>query len=71
MANGHRENIMKVRELIIELQKVNPELDVVLNVDISELCPEYDSVNYRLKYISMGWEPSGVISLESDEITGY
>ena len=51
---------MKVKELIEKLQKVNQELDVVLTIN------DGDVASWELQEISLGWEPSGVVSLESD-----
>ena len=54
---------MKVKDLIEKLREVNPELDVVLTIYDEDYG---DSTSWELQDISLGWEPSGVISLESD-----
>ena len=51
---------MKVKKLIEELQKINPELDVVLTIN------DGDITAWELQTIDLGWEPSGVVSLESN-----
>ena len=54
---------MKVKDLIEKLREVNPELDVVLTIYDEDYG---DSTSWELQDISLGWEPSGVISLQSD-----
>ena len=51
---------MKVKELIEKLLKVDQELDVVLTIN------DGDITSWELQTIDLGWEPSGVVSLESD-----
>ena len=53
---------MKVYELIEKLQKVNQELDVVLTTTREGAG---DVTSWELQDIDLGWEPSGVVSLES------
>ena len=52
---------MKVKDLIEKLQEVNQELDVVLTIH------DEDVSSWTLQTIDLGWEPSGVVSLESNE----
>ena len=52
---------MKVKDLIEKLRDINPELDVVLTVN-----DDGDITSWELQTIDLGWEPSGVVSLESD-----
>ena len=52
---------MKVKDLIEKLREINPELDVVLTVN-----DDGDITSWELQTIDLGWEPSGVVSLESD-----
>ena len=52
---------MKVKDLIEKLREINPELDVVLTVN-----DEGDITSWELQTIDLGWEPSGVVSLESN-----
>lgn len=53
---------MKVRELIEQLQKVNPELEIVLTISDGDEEPRsFDNI-----VIDLGWEPSGVLSIESN-----
>lgn len=53
---------MKVHELIEQLQKVNPELEIVLTTgDGDEESRSFDDV-----VVDLGWEPSGILSLDSN-----
>lgn len=58
---------MKVRELIEQLQKVNPDLEVVLTtIDDDGGARSFDNI-----VIDLGWEPSGILSLESNSCCLY
>ena len=53
---------MKVKDLIEKLQMVNQELEVVLTIH------DHDDISsWTLQTIDLGWELSGVVSLESNE----
>ena len=54
---------MKVRELVEELNGVDPELDVVICTtnDMGEVFA------WNVTHTSRGWEPSGVFSIESND----
>lgn len=52
---------MKVGELIEKLMEVDPEFEVVLTIHEEGNITAWDSV-----YVDQGWEPSGVVSLESN-----
>ena len=55
---------MKVRELMEELSKINPETEVVLTINDDE-----DVASWELQYINLGWMPAGMVSLESGKCT--
>lgn len=52
---------MKVKELIAKLQEIDQELNVVLTINDDGIS------SWTLQTIDLGWEPSGVVSLESNE----
>ena len=54
---------MNVNELMEELQKTNPEHEVVLCItnEVGEVFA------WNVTHISRGWEPSEVFSIESNE----
>ena len=52
---------MKVKELIEKLKEVDQELNVVLTIN------DGDVTSWELQEIDLGWEVSGVVSLESNE----
>lgn len=54
---------MKVKELVSQLRKVNPELEVVLTIHDGD----GNITSWELQTVDLGWEPSDVISLESNE----
>ena len=53
---------MKVKELIKELQGINPELDVELEIDDGD----GNITSWELQTINLKWESLGVVALESD-----
>lgn len=61
---------MKVKDLIEELEKVNPELNVVLCVSTEELDIGFSHLIFDDVWIDMGWEPSGQCSIESKTCIG-
>lgn len=52
---------MKVKELIEQLQKVNQELEVVIAINDKDELRAFDGI-----WIDLGWGPSGVLSIESN-----
>jgi len=56
-------DIMKVKELIEELMKVDQELNIVLTIHDDDECYTFDDI-----HIDLGWEPSGVLSIESKAV---
>ena len=53
---------MKVKELVSQLQKINQELDIELKIHDED----GNITSWELQTIDLGWEPLGVVSLESD-----
>jgi hypothetical protein len=61
MPDNYGGHDMKVKELIAKLQEIDQELNVVLTINDDGIS------SWTLQTIDLGWEPSGVVSLESNE----